>query len=502
MATTYTDYSRDKIGWFFGLSGPQLAVLAIGVMPVLWSVKENAWLSAGLLLVLWSLIFVITVVPVRGRSATGWLAASIAYALGGLMRWTSFGSRAAAGAAEDLAAADLPGVLQGVQIHDGPPHGPALARVAVIQNHATKTWAVTAAIVHPGIGMAESDERARLGQGLTDLLDLAARTELIDEVLFTVRTVPEDGAERDLWVQRHRRANAPALATQINEDLARGLTQASVRTEAFVTIMVPETRIAKEAKESGGGFEGRARTLYLLMGEVEAQLRGGMAMTAVSWLTSPQLALACRTGFAPSDRVGIIDALAAAEKDPTVNAEVPWAMAGPSGADPVVRHYSHDAWNSISSTIKLPDKGAAMGALAPVLTPGEPGERRSFMVAYPILRQSAADRQTANSEWAADLGSALRAKAGVRMRAKQREEAAKAHGMDYKLARGNSMTRPYAVCTVTVPKTARVTEFGRRLDAAVRRAGFAPLRLDLAQDAGFAASAVPLGVSLTRKGDA
>jgi len=506
MATTYADYSRDKIGWFFGLSGAQLAVLAIGVMPVLWSVKEAAWLSAGLLLLLWLLILVVTVVPMRGRSATGWLSASIAYALGGLLRWTSFGSRAAAGAADDLAEADLPGVLQGVQIHDGPPHGPALARVAVIQNHATKTWAVTAAIVHPGIGMAESDERARLGQGLTDLLDLAARTELVDEILFTVRTVPEDGAERDLWVQRHRRANAPALATQINNDLARGLTQASVRTEAFITVVVPETRIAKEAKESGGGLEGRARTLYLLMGEVEAQLRGGMAMTSVTWLTSPQLALACRTGFAPSDRVGIIDALAAAERDPganpPINTGVPWAMAGPSGADPVVRHYSHDAWNSVSVTVKLPVKGAAMGALAPVLTPGEPGERRSFMVAYPILRQSTADRQSANSEWAADLGSALRTKAGVRMRAKQQNEAAKAHGMDFKLARGNSMTRPYAVCTVTVPKTARVTEFGRRLDAAVRRAGFAPLRLDLAQDAGFAASAIPLGVSLTRKGDA
>ena len=124
------------------------------------------------------------------------------------------------------------------------------------------------------------------------------------------------------------------------------------------------------------------------------------------------------------------------------------------------------------------------------------------MVAYPILRQSTADRQSANSEWAADLGSAMRTKAGVRMRAKQRNEAAKAHGMDHKLARGNSMTRPYAICTVTVPKTARITEFGRRLDAAIRRAGFAPLRLDLAQDAGFAASTVPLGVSLTRKGDA
>jgi hypothetical protein len=52
---------------------------------------------------------------------------------------------------------------------------------------------------------------------------------------------------------------------------------------------------------------------------------------------------------------------------------------------------------------------------------------------------------------------------------------------------------------VTVPKTLSASEFGRRLDASVRRAGFASLRLDLAQDAGFAASTVPLAVSLTRR---
>ena len=85
--------------------------------------------------------------------------------------------------------------------------------------------------------------------------------------------------------------------------------------------------------------------------------------------------------------------------------------------------------------------------------------------------------------------------------AKARDEADKVRRLDGKLARGNSLTHPYAVCTVTVPKTARVSEFGRRLDAAVRRAGFAPLRLDLAQDVAFAASTVPLGVTLTRKAD-
>ena len=73
------------------------------------------------------------------------------------------------------------------------------------------------------------------------------------------------------------------------------------------------------------------------MGEVEAQLRGGLAMTQVTWLTSPELAVACRTGFAPADRAAIVEALAAQAKEPGVNAEVPWAMAGPSGADPAVR---------------------------------------------------------------------------------------------------------------------------------------------------------------------
>ena len=500
MGVIYSEYSRDKVGWFFGLRGWQLATIAAASLPIFLAIERGVWAPALAFLVVWVLVVVLTVTPVRGRSATGWLLATIGYAIGGLAGWTRFTSRAAAGRADNLSTPDLPGLLSGIQIHDGPPTGPALSRVAVTQHHATRTWAVTAAVVHPGIGLAETDDRTRQGTGLTELLDLASRTELVDEILLTVRTVPEDGAERDLWTARHRSATGPALARAVNDDLQAGLTRASVRTEAFLTLVVPESRIGRDAKESGGGLEGRARVLHALMAEVEAHLLGAMAMTSVRWLTSPELALACRTGFAPGDRAGIIEALAARETDQGVNADIPWALAGPSGADPAARHYSHDAWNSVSATLTLPARGAAMGALAPVLTPTEPGERRSLLVAYPILAQTAADRRTATSEWAADLGDELRAKAKVKQRAKARAEADTVRGMDAKLARGHAMTRPYAVATVTVPKTYRVTEFGRRLDAAIRRAGYAPLRLDLAQDVGFAASCVPLGVSLTRKG--
>ena len=272
--TTYADYQRDRIGWFFGLSGGQLMFLALASLPAFWAISRGAWFSAFLFALVWLFLLAITVIPVRGRSATGWVFASTMYAVGGLLGWTSFRAKATQGRAEDLDTPDLPGVLQGIQIHDGPPHGSQLQRVAIIQDHATKTWAVTASIVHPGIGMKDTEERSRYGEALAGLLDVAGRTEKVDEILFMVRTVPEDGAERDLWVNKHRRANAPELSEVVNSDLAHGLTQASVRTEQFVTIVVPETRIARSAKESGGGFEGRCRELYLLMAEIEAQLRG------------------------------------------------------------------------------------------------------------------------------------------------------------------------------------------------------------------------------------
>ena len=531
-AGVYGDYSRARIGWFFGLTGWQLAVVAAGVLPVAWAVQQQAWQAALAAVGAWALVTVVVLTPVRGRSLTGWVLAACGLGLGRATGWTRFTSRAAAGRPGSPRVADLPGALQGLQIHDGPPHGPGLARVAVVQDHVRRTWAVTAALTHPGIGLSDAETRAAFAGGLADLLDLACRTELVEEVLFLVRTVPEDGAERQAWLTRHRTPlpapggdreggvpgagggvglSPAARVRAITDDLHAALVRASVRTEAFVTVVVPERRLARPARTSGGGVQGRARVLHTVMAEVEAALRGGLGMTEVTWLTSPALAVACRTGFAPGDRAGIIDALTAAEATPTGAAaaggpdggqpDVPWALAGPSGAEAAPRHYCHDAWNSVSASIILPVRGAAIGALAPVLTPTEPGERRSLLVAYPVLGQQAADRQSATSEWAADLGDEMRHRAKVKQRTRSREETAKVRRLEGKLARGHALTRPYAVATVTVPKTAPAGEFGRRLDAAIRRAGFAPQRLDLAQDVAFAASVVPLGLSLTRRGD-
>lgn len=99
------------------------------------------------------------------------------------------------------------------------------------------------------------------------------------------------------------------------------------------------------------------------------------------------------------------------------------------------------------------------------------------------------------------MGEALRAHAGVKTRARDRTNIARTRSLDAKLAAGTALVRPYAVACVTVPRTMPIAEFGRRLDASIRRSGFAPLRLDLSQDAGFAAATIPVGVGLDRKSD-
>jgi len=498
-AATYAEYSKDRSGWFFGLTGMQLAMVVLTGLPELAAINNRRWLLALGWLPVWGLLVALVAVPVKGRSAAQWLAALAAHALGGLMGWTRWQSRVAAGTVTDLAEADLPGVLAAVQTHDAPPHGHTMTRVALVQDLAAGTWAVVGRIEHPGIGMAEADERDRMAGGLAELHEVASRTDLIDLLAFAVRTVPDDGAERADWVSRHRKADGPVLAREVNETLTAHLMPASVRREAFVTVVVREAAISKSAKESGGGVDGRARVLYGVMGEVEARLRGSIGCTEVTWLDSPGLAIAIRTGFAPGDRAALVAAQLAARDNPAVATGVPMAAAGPSSARTEMRHYDHDGWSSVTDTILLPAQGAVVGALAPVFVPSAPGERRAVTIFYPAMSREKANKVTGREEMSAEVGGELRRRSGRLERAEQRRDAAKVKGMDEKLAGGRALVRPCAAAAVTVPNTWPIAEFGRRLDASIRMAGFIPQRLDGAQDAAFAAAAIPLGIGVPRR---
>src|SRR5690606_36113024 len=139
----------------------------------------------------------------------------------------------------------------------------------------------------------------------------------------------------------------------------------------------------------------------------------------------------------------------------------------PSVAMPAIRHYTHDAWHSVSATVALPGRGVLMGALAPMLTPALAGERRSFTVCYPVLTQRVADRQVGKATMVAEVTSGVRARFGVKERAKHHQDAQAADAQDHRLTQGATLTRPYAVLTVTVPNTHSPGETGRAMDASI-----------------------------------
>ena len=498
-ATRYSDYSKDVTGWFLGLTGAQLTVIVLGGLPLLAAINARDWWLFLGYLPAWASLAAVVAIPIGGRSAAHWFSDLALFAVGGIMGWTKWQSNAAAGIARDLSQADLPGVLAGVRTHDGPPFGQLLTRPAIVQDHARRTWAAVARVVHPGIGLAEQHDRDRMAAGLAELQEIAARTQLIDMIALQVRTVPDDGAERDAWVSSHTRAGAHSLPLRVNALLTSVLTPAAVRSEAFVTVVVREDTIARAGKESGGGVDGRARVLYGVMGEVAGRLLGAMGCTEVSWLDSAALAVAIRTGFAPGDRAQLKSAELAARVEPSIAVGVPMAAAGPTRANTKIRHYAHDAWCSVTDTILLPDQGAILGALAPVFVPTTPGERRCVTVFFQALPQGKADRIVGREETAAATGNEMKSRLGFRIRARQRRATSRVVGQDEKLAAGRALVRPAAAATVTVPSTWPVAEYGRRLEASIRAAGFTPLRLDLAQDAGFAAAAIPLGIGLPRR---
>lgn len=496
----YGAWSKDKQGWFLGLGGGSVVTIALGGVPLLIATGAHKWLLALAWMPIWAVVIVLTAVPVRGRPAFRWALDSLLRSLGVVMRWTDWQSKAAAGTVDDFDEADLPGVLSGIRTHDGPPFGPLLIRPAVIADNRARTWAVVARITHPGIGLAEAASRARMGAGLSELLEGAATAELVSLVALQVRTVPDDGAERAAWQQRNLRRDAPRLALAVNDELAQVMTQAGVRHEAFVTVVVPESRIAKQAKEAGGGVDGRARVLFGVMGEIEARLMGPVGCSSVSWLDSPELAATIRTGFAPGDRAGLTSANLAALGDPQVASALPMAAAGPSSAPtPERRYYAHDAWNTVTDTILLPDKGAVMGALAPVFTPTAAGERRCVTVFYEPISQAKADRIVGNESMSSDLAAEMRRKGGFKVRASHRRDAARVEGQDVRLADGNALVRVAIAAAVTVPSTWSITDYGRRLESNITGSGFKPLRLDLAQDSGFAAACIPVGIGLPRR---
>ena len=141
-----------------------------------------------------------------------------------------------------------------------------------------------------------------------------------------------------------------------------------------------------------------------------------------------------------------------------------------------------------------------MGALAPVFVPSTPGERRAVTVFFPVMSQPARTGWSGREAMSAITGDELRRRTG-RLDPRAAPPRHRPRHRDGRETRQGPRAGPPVrrAAAVTVPNTWPITDYARRLDASIRVAGYVPQRLDLAQDAGFAAAAIPLGIGLPRR---
>ena len=229
--------------------------------------------------------------PVRGWSAAQWIGVLARHLARSRCGWTAWQS-AAAGRPRPTTPteADLPGVLAGIQIHDGPPMPGRLDRPAIIQNHAARTWAATARITHPGIGMADDDDRDADGR--------RARRAPRGRRRRQPDPPPRPpGPHRPRRRHRTSRLGRASTASPTNPTLSAELHAQLDRTPAAPPPSAPkpsspsssdEDAIGRDAKRAGRGIIGRARVLYHLLAEVEARCSAPSAAPSVTWLDTAE----------------------------------------------------------------------------------------------------------------------------------------------------------------------------------------------------------------------
>ncbi len=495
----YSGWRREKFGPFAGLSGAQAGVVLLAWLPPLAALGRSRWETALPLAALSVVLTALVAVPIRRRPAIRWLWDVALFSAGRAFGWSTFRLRVLGeGSAADLDEPDLPGVAAGLRFHTGPAMGDCAA-ICVIQDPIAGRWAATAAITHAGLAGADRQTRDLYAGQLGSLLAAAAASEEICRISIQVRTVPDDGARRAAWVADRTSPRSPPAVAAATGQLENLMRATSVRHEVFVTVAVAEQRIRRAAKDSGGGVGGRARVLARHLQEVEQHLRG-LGAVDVAWLSTQDLAAAIRTGYNPADALALHRAREEAARGRPTVVGPRLGAAGPTTAPaPAPRSYRHDAFVSVSYALLLPELPTRVGSLTRILAVAEAGERRSLTLHYEPIPASRAGRQVEHDLWAAEISHDLRAKRGFRVGRRDRRRAGETAVHEQQLAAGHTMVRVAAAVAITVPAQRDVEDHAAALEASARTCGYALLRLDLAQDSGFVAACLPVGVGLSDK---
>jgi hypothetical protein len=523
---TYGGWQQERVAFLFGLSAPRAAILSGAVLAAITPVGTADMQSA---LAFWPAALALAtaaLVRVNGRTCDEWLAGAVSWALirargqhrfagGPFVRQYQAAALPAdsplalpaAAIVTDATSAgappylELPGILAPLRLLSVPAAGRDLA---VVENRHDRTFTAVARVRFPGIGLADSARRDQRVAGWGALLaSLCTEGTPIIRVQALQRLVPETGAALRAWHESHIAPGAPKLAKAVTAELLASSALATSRREAYLAVTMDARRARGQVKAAGGGDLGAAAVLVRQLRSMQ-QAISAADLEVEDWLGTRDLAEVIRTAYDPVAQGALAASRAAAQATvrgitaTSVSPGTSPALAGPVYAESNPGCYVHDGAASASYWVhSWPRAQAYSTALGPLLADGS--HRRSFNIIFEPLNPRTAERAVMRERTERHVAVRMRQRTGQIVPEHERAAMDRALSQDADRAAGHGLVRFTAYATVTATPEA-LEDACAALEADAATARIELRRMWFAQDSGFALGALPLGLSLPKRG--
>ena len=507
----YTGWQRERLGFLFGLSGAQFALACLAL---LCAAAPIATRSLAVLIVAWptaAVLAALTWIRVLGKTSTDWLVIAVSFTLNKSARRNVFMSGAFAPRAADKPAEpapmDLPGPLAALRFLEAETGGLLAgtervhARIAAIHHPLDQTYTAVAAIRYPGIALSDADRReSRVGAWGGFLAQMCNEASPFSRVAVVQRTVPDDGTALRRWHAASVRRDAPAVAVEAVEALLAQSVVSSASHEAWLVLTLDATRARTQIRTAGGGDVGALAVLVRQLAAASAAI-GGAHLEITRWLEVRELAEVVRTAFDPSSTAPLATrrGLRASALTPTpLEPGVDPRLAGPGAAEARWGSYHHDSGVSVTYQVQdWPRVGVPAWFLRPILT-AQHSARRSFALHIEPVAPRAAEKAVMRARTKRAVAVGLRQKSGQLVPEHERQALLEAEDQDRQRAEGHGLVRFVAYLTVTVTDPTLLDLSCSELETDAAQCGLEVRRLWGAQDVGFFAAAMPLGLGLPK----
>ena len=460
-------------GIMLGLSLPQLIVLGIAVLTVVFSLYTADGMGLAWTAPVWGTCALLAVIPAGGRKVIEWVPIIARWAARTYLGQLIYRRRVIKPRPAGTLA--LPGDAAPLREWEDPETG-----AAMVHDPHAQTLTAILGVSHPAFVLLDPGEQQRRVSGWGRVLAAACRSGRIARIQVSERTLPDSGTGLAEWWRTHGTDDGSWAATTYAELIERA-GPAGERHATTISLALDMKAAARQIRTSGGGIRGAAAVLRQEMSTLTTALRAA-ELSSTGWLTPGEVAVVLRSAYDPA-------AAPALERHGDLGRDL--ATAGPVAVTETWdRLRSDSAHHAVLWITEWPRSQVYPGFLAPLVLSN--GILRTLALHYTPVRadQAARDLRKKKTELISDA--AQRRKIGQIDDAASSAELDDVLQQEADLTAGHGVLRVSGLVSVSAPTVDELDAAVAAVEQAAIQASCETRRLVGQQAQAFTAAALPL----------